>query len=139
MDRGQHDMRRREFIALVGGGAVAWPLAARAQQADRMRRVGMLSTLTSDDPEGQARVAAFRDALQKLGWTDGRNLRIAMITSGASATSSVAFLRRCSVSPSDQWTAGNSSIGPLLQATRTVPVIFVTAADPVGAGFVNSL
>ena len=75
-------VKRREFLTYVGGAAVAWSLAARAQQADRMRRVGMLSTLTADDSEGQARVSAFRQALQQLGWTDGRNLQIDVRWSG---------------------------------------------------------
>ena len=69
-------MKRRKFITLLGGAAVAWPLAARAQQAERMRRIGVLMSTATDDPEGQARIAAFAQGLQQLGWTDGRNVRI---------------------------------------------------------------
>ena len=133
-------MKRREFLTYVGGAAVAWPLAARSQQADRIRRVGVLSSLTADDPEGQARVALFREALQGLGWTDGRNLQLDIRWSGGDAEG----LRKnaadlAALAPDVILGAGNSSIGTLLQATRSVPVVFVTAADPVGAGFVDSL
>ena len=132
-------MKRRRFITLLGG-AVVWPLAARAQQADRMRRVGVLSSLTADDPEGQARVATFRQALQQLGWTEGRNLQIDIRWSAGdpervrkNATDLAAL------TPDVILVGGNSAVGALLQATRSVPVVFVTVADPVGAGFVNSL
>jgi putative tryptophan/tyrosine transport system substrate-binding protein len=133
-------MRRREFITLLGGVAATWPLTARAQQADRMRRIGVLSSLTADDPEGQARVAAFREALKELGWTDGRNLQLDIRWSAGDAER----IRKYAVDlaalvPDVILAAGNSSIGALLQATRSVPVVFVTAADPVGAGFVDSL
>ena len=105
-----------------------------------MRRVGVLSSLTADDPEGQARVVAFREALQALGWTDGRNLQIDVRWSAGD----VEGLRRNAAdfaahAPDVILGAGNSSIAVLLQATRSVPVVFVTATDPVGAGFVNSL
>ena len=132
-------MKRRRFITLLGG-AVVWPLAARAQQADRMRRVGVLSSLTADDPEGQARVATFRQALQQLGWTEGRNLQIDIRWSAGdpervrkNATDLAAL------TPDVILVGGNSAMGALLQATRSVPVVFVTVADPVGAGFINSL
>jgi len=133
-------MKRREFITLLGGAAAAWPLAARAQQADGMRRVGVLSSLTADDPEGQARVATFRQALQQLGWTEGRNLQIDIRWSAGdpervrkNATDLAAL------TPDVILVGGNSAMGALLQATRSVPVVFVTVADPVGAGFINSL
>jgi putative ABC transport system substrate-binding protein len=133
-------MRRRQLITLLGGAAVAWPLRARAQRAERMRRVGVLSALTADDPEGQARLAVFREALQALGWTDGRNLQIDVRWSAGDAEG----LRRNAVdlaaqAPDVILGAGNSSVANLLQATRSVPIVFVTATDPVGAGFVNSL
>ena len=133
-------MRRRQLITLLGGAAVAWPLGTRAQQADRMRRVGVLSSLTADDPEGQARLVVFREALQALGWTDGGNLQIDVRWSAGDAEG----LRRNAAdlaahAPDVILGAGNSSIAVLLQATRSVPVVFVTATDPVGAGFVNSL
>ena len=105
-----------------------------------MRRVGALVTLTADDLEGQARVAAFRQALQQLGWTEGRNLQLDI----RSSEGDVERIRKnaadlAALVPDVILSAGNSSIGPLLQATRSVPIVFVTAADPVGAGFVNSL
>jgi putative ABC transport system substrate-binding protein len=133
-------MRRRQLLTLLGGAAVAWPLGTRAQQADRMRRVGVLSSLTADDPEGLARVVAFREALQALGWTDGRNLQIDVRWSGGD----VEGLRRNAAdlaadAPDVILGAGNSSIAIMLQATSSVPVVFVTATDPVGAGFVDSL
>ena len=133
-------MRRRQLITLLGGAAVAWPLGTRAQQTDRMRRVGVLSSLTADDPEGQTRMVVFREALQGFGWTDGRNLQIDVHWSGGDAEG----LRSNAVdlathAPDVILGAGNSSIAALLQATRSVPVVFVTATDPVGAGFVNSL
>jgi putative ABC transport system substrate-binding protein len=132
-------MRRRQLITLLGGAAVAWPLGTKAQQADRMRRVGVLSTLTADDPEGQVRMAVFRDALQALGWSDGRNLQLDVRWSAADAEG----LRRNAMDLAAQadviLAAGNSSIAFLLQATQSLPIVFVTATDPVGAGFVNSL
>ena len=131
-------VKRREFLTYAGGMALAWPLSANAQRADQMRRVGVLSALTAADPEGQARVAAFREAL--LGWTDGRNLQLDVRWSEGDAER----LRKnaadfAALQPDVILGAGNSSIGALLQATRSVPVVFVTAADPVGAGFVDSL
>jgi len=132
-------MRRRQLITLLGGAAAAWPLRTGAQPAERMRRVGVLSTLTADDPEGQARMAVFRDALQALGWTEGGNLQIDVRWSAADAGG----LRKNAAELAGQadliLAAGNSSIATLLQATRSVPIVFVTATDPVGAGFVNSL
>jgi ABC-type uncharacterized transport system substrate-binding protein len=133
-------MRRRQLITLLGGAAVVWPLRTRAQPADRMRRVGVLSALTADDPEGQARLVVFREALQALGWIDGRNLQIDVRWSAGDAEG----LRKNAVdlaahAPDVILAAGNSSISTLLQATRSVPIVFVTATDPVGAGFVNSL
>jgi putative ABC transport system substrate-binding protein len=133
-------MRRRQLITLLGGAAVAWPLRTMAQPADRMRRVGVLSALTADDPEGQARLVVFREALQALGWIDGRNLQIDVRWSAGDAEG----LRKNAVdlaahAPDVILAAGNSSISTLLQATRSVPIVFVTATDPVGAGFVNSL
>ncbi len=133
-------MRRREFITLIGGAAV-WPLAARAQQPERMRRMGVLMYLAADDPEAQARLAAFAQALKQLGWSDGRNLRI----DTRWATTNADDLRRhaaelVALAP-DVLVAGTgtATVAPLLQATRTVPIVFVTVIDPVGAGFVASL
>ena len=133
-------MRRREFITLIGGAAAVWPLAARAQQGERMRRVGMLHTPAVDDPDGQARNAAFLQGLQQFGWTDGRNVRIDTRWSAGDAdrirsyvVELVAFLPDVIVA------SGSATVGPLLQATRTVPIVFVNVPDPVGAGYVESL
>jgi ABC-type uncharacterized transport system substrate-binding protein len=133
------DMRRRDVIALLGGSAAAWPLGARAQQPDRMRHIGVLSGL-ADDPEGQARVAAFRQELQRLGWTDGRNMRLDIRWGGGDAE----FLRKLAaelvaLAPDVLFSTGTASTGPLLQATRAVPIVFASVIDPVGAGFVESL
>ena len=134
------DMRRREFITVLGGAAAAWPLAARAQQRERMRRIGVLLPAAADDPEFQARVAAFLQGLQQLGWTIGRNVRI----DTRWATANAADIRRhaaelVALAPDVILAHGASTVGPLLQATRTVPIVFPVVADPVGAGFVDSL
>jgi putative ABC transport system substrate-binding protein len=133
-------MRRREFITLVGGAAVAWPLVARAQQGERMRRIGVLLPAAADDAEYQARVGAFLQGLALLGWTIGRNVRI----DTRWATTNAAEIRRhagelAALAPDVILTHGDSTVGPLLQATRTVPVVFPVVGDPVGAGFVDSL
>ena len=133
-------MKRREFITLLGGAAAAWPLAARAQQRERMRRIGVLMPLAADDPESQARIAAFLQGLQQLGWTVGRNVRIDTRWAAADADD----IRRhaaelVALAPDVILAAGAAAVGPLLQATRTVPIVFVSVADPVGAGFVESL
>jgi putative ABC transport system substrate-binding protein len=132
-------MRRREFISLLGGAAM-WPLAARAQQPERMRRIGVLMASTADDSENQARMAAFTQALKQLGWSDGRNLRIdtRWVTADdilrRHAAELVALAPDVLVAAS-----GTATVAPLLQATRTVPIVFVITIDPVGAGFVASL
>ena len=133
-------MRRREFITLLGGAA-AWPLAARAQQDEGMRRIGVLMASTADDSENQARMAAFLRGLAQLGWTDGRNVRIYTRW----ATTNADDLRRhaaelAALAPDVLVAAtGTATAAPLLQATRTVPIVFVIVIDPVGAGFVASL
>jgi putative tryptophan/tyrosine transport system substrate-binding protein len=133
-------VKRREFLICGGGAAVAWPFGANAQQADRMRRVGVLLSQTPDDPEVQGRVAAFRQALQQLGWTDGRNLQIEIRWSAGDVEHIRNNARELAAfAPDVILGAGNASVGALVQATRSVPIVFVTAADPVGAGFVNSL
>jgi ABC-type uncharacterized transport system substrate-binding protein len=133
-------MSRRGFITLLGGAAAAWPLAARAQQGERMRRVGILLPVAADDAEFQTRVGAFLQGLQQLGWSIGSNVRIDTRWAGASA----AEIRRhaaelVALAPDVILAHGVPTLGPLLQATRTVPVVFPTAADPVAAGFVDSL
>ena len=136
-------MKRREFILLLGGAAVApsvlGPLAARAQQSERMRRIGVLMYLAADDSETQARLAAFAQALKQLGWSDGRNVRID--TRWATADDIRTHAAELAALAPDVLVAGTgtATAAPLLQATRTVPIVFVTVIDPVGAGFVASL
>jgi putative ABC transport system substrate-binding protein len=132
---------RREFITLLGGGAATgWPLAARAQRPEKMRRIGLLYTFASDDPEGQARNAAFLQALQPLGWTVGRNLRIDYRWgAGDAASTRKNAAELVALAPDVILTNGAAGVGPLLEVTRSVPVVFLLVADPVGAGFVDSL
>jgi len=131
-------MRRREFITIIGGAAT-WPLAARAQQSERMRRIGVLMYLAADDAEAQARLAAFTQALQQLGWSDGGNLRID--TRWATADDIHRHAAELAALAPDVLLAGTgtATVSALLQATRTVPIVFVTVIDPVGAGFVARL
>ena len=132
-------MRRREFISLLGGAA-AWPLAARAQQPGGIRRVGVLMSAAADDPLWQARVTAFRQVLQQLGWTDGRNVRIDIRWAGGNADDSRKYAAELvALAPDVILAVGGSVVGTLLQATRTVPIVFTLTPDPVGAGFVASL
>ena len=132
-------MRRREFIKLLGGAVAAWPLAARAQQGERMRRIGMLLNATADDTEFQAWVGAFRQALQELGWTDGRNIRIDYRWGAGDADKRKYAAELVALAPDVIVAPGASTVGPLLQATRTVPIVFPITADPVASGFVDSL
>jgi putative tryptophan/tyrosine transport system substrate-binding protein len=133
-------MRRREFISLLGGTAVAWPLAAHAQQPGGMRRIGALISFAADDPEAQARLAAFVQGLQQLGWTDGRNVRIDTRWAAGNAEDIREYAAELvALAPEVILATGSSTLGPLLQATRTVPIVFTQTADPVGAGFVDSL
>jgi putative tryptophan/tyrosine transport system substrate-binding protein len=132
-------MRRREFITLLGGAAVAWPLAARAQQGDRMRRIGVLTYIPADDAEGQARLAAFTQALSQLGWSVGRNLRIdtRWATAGDVHRHAAELV---ALAPDVLLAAtGTATVAPLLQTTRAIPIVFAVVIDPVGAGFVASL
>jgi putative ABC transport system substrate-binding protein len=134
-------LKRRQFIALLGGVAAACPLAARAQHPERMRRIGVLMTLAADDPQGQAEVAAFQQALQQLGWSDGRNVRID-IRWGAENDADQA--RRyaqelVALAPDIFLADGTVSVGALQYVTRTLPIVFASVLDPVGAGFVDSL
>jgi ABC-type uncharacterized transport system substrate-binding protein len=132
-------MRRRDFIALLGGAA-AWPLAARAQPPERMRRIGVLMSLAADDPEGHARIAAFLQGLQHLDWTDGRNVRIDTRWGAGTAEDIRKYAAELVVlTPDVILASGASVVGPLLQVTRTVPIVFTQTPDPVGAGYVDSL
>jgi putative ABC transport system substrate-binding protein len=135
-----HIMQRREFITLLGGAAAAWPLAAWAQQGERVRRVGVLLPAAADDAVFQTWVGAFLQGLALLGWTIGRNMRI----DTRWATANGAEIRRhaaelAALVPDVILAHGASTVGPLLQATRTVPIVFPVASDPVGAGLVDSL
>jgi ABC-type uncharacterized transport system substrate-binding protein len=133
-------MRRREFIALLGGAAIPWPLAARAQQRERMRRIGVLMSLAADDPEGQARLTAFVQGLQELGWTDGRNVQIDYRWPAGDAERIRRYAAELAALAPDIILAGGGAVVPsLLQATRTIPIVFTQTPDPVGAGFVESL
>jgi putative ABC transport system substrate-binding protein len=133
-------MKRREFLGVLGGAAATWPFAARAQQPAGMRQIGVLLPAAADDAVFQARLAAFHQALALIGWTVGRNVRI----DTRWATPNAADIRRhaaelAALAPDVILAHGTSTVGPLLQATRTVPIVFPIAGDPVGAGLVDSL
>jgi putative ABC transport system substrate-binding protein len=132
-------MRRREFISVFVGATVGWPLAARAQQNEKVRRIGILLPASSDDPEFQTRVGALLQGLQQLGWSIGRNVRIdtRWATDNAEIRKHAADLAL--LAPDIIVAHGTSTVRPLLQATRTVPIVFPVAADPVGGGLVASL
>ena len=132
--------RRREFITLLGG-AGTWPLAAQAQQGERRRRIGVLQGGgDTDDPRSQPNVAAFLQALQQLGWTDGRNVKIDYRWPAGDADKARKYAAELvALAPDVILAISAASLGPLLQATRAVPIVFVAVADPVGAGFVDSL
>jgi putative ABC transport system substrate-binding protein len=132
-------MKRREFIGLVGGVAIAWPLAARAQ-GERIRRIGLLWATSEDDPVAQARQAAFLQGLQQLGWIDGQNLRIDVRWAAGNPASARQYAAELvALAPDVILASGGAIIGPLLQATHTVPIVFTIAADPVGSGYVDGL
>jgi putative ABC transport system substrate-binding protein len=133
-------MKRREVIALLGVAAVAWPLAVRAQQGERQRRIGVLLPLVVDDPVARAQVGAFVTALQQAGWIDGRNAQIDIRWAGPIPSD----IRRhaaelVAVGPDVVLAYGSSTVGPLLQNTRVVPIVFPVMGDPVAAGYVESL
>ena len=133
-------MRRREFLTLLGGAAVVWPGAAHAEQADRMRRVGVLESRAPDDADGQARVAIFVQGLRELGWTEGRNLRIDYRWAAADAERHRTYAAELvALAPDVILASASSSVTALQQTTRTVPIVFLNVIDPVGAGFVASL
>jgi putative ABC transport system substrate-binding protein len=133
-------MKRRTFIWLLGGAAAAWPLAARAQQPERMRRIGVLMNLTADDPEAPARIAAFAQGLADLGWTIGRNLRLDYRWGAGDAErirKDAAEL--VALAPDVILSSGTPTVAAVQQATRSVPIVFAQVVDPVGAGYVDSL
>jgi putative ABC transport system substrate-binding protein len=132
-------IRRREFITLLGGVTGAWPLAAREQQPERMRRIGVLISLAADDPEGKARLTAFAQGLQELGWSVGRNVHIDYRWAAGDTSRYRSYAAELlGLAPDVILAVGSSAMGPL-QATHSVPVVFVQVGDPVGAGFVESL
>jgi len=133
-------MRRRDFIKAVAGSAAAWPLAARAQQADRVRRIGALMPTAADDAEGHARITEFVQVLRQLGWTDGHNVRMDTRWTAGDPNNVIKYAAELVAFAPDVILAGGTPIvGPLLRATRTVPIVFVHVIDPVGTGFVDSL
>src|SRR5262249_23983097 len=133
-------IERRKFLATLGGAAAAWPLAASAQQGERMPRIGVLTSFASDDPAEQTYILAFTQALAQSGWIDGRNARID-IRSGAGDPERIRryAAELIALAPGVILTVSSAARGPLLQATRTVPVVFVEVGEPVGAGFVETL
>jgi putative tryptophan/tyrosine transport system substrate-binding protein len=132
-------MKRRAFTTLLGGAAV-WPLASRAQQPDRVRRIGVFMSTAADDPESLARVGAFLQGLQELGWTDGRNARIEYRWgSGDAGRIRKHAAELVALAPDVILAQDSSTVGPLQQATRGVAIVFVIVPDPVGAGFIDSL
>jgi putative ABC transport system substrate-binding protein len=131
-------MQRRKFLTLLGS-ATAWPLAARAQKAERIRRVGVLMNLAADDPEGQVRLAALHQGLQELGWTVGRNLQIEIRFGAGEPGRYRRYATELVALAPDIILAVGATLGPVQQANSTVPVVFVGVTDPVAAGFVPNL
>jgi putative tryptophan/tyrosine transport system substrate-binding protein len=133
-------MTRREFITLLGGAAAPWPLAARAQQTERVRRIGVLTFSAESDQEGQSSVAAFQEELRKLGWMEGRNSEIDIRWAAADVELMKRFAKELvTLQPDLILTSSTPATAAMLQQTRTIPIIFVLVADPVGSGFVASL
>jgi putative tryptophan/tyrosine transport system substrate-binding protein len=133
-------MRRREFIALLGCMAATWPIRARAQQADRVRRIAVLMNNAKDDPEGQTRAAAFRQGLQALGWTEGSNLRIDWYWTAGDIGRIRGDVTRIAGDPPDIIVAnGRVTLSEAVQVIRSIPIVFVLVNDPVGQGFISSL
>jgi putative tryptophan/tyrosine transport system substrate-binding protein len=134
------DMGRRKFISVLGSATIAWPFSAHAQQPEQMRRVGMLFGIAADDPTAQAEYAAFLQGLQQLGWIEGRNVHIDPRWAGGNAAALRKYAAElAALAPDVILSVGSASMGPLQEATRTVPIVFVITPDPVGAGYVDSL
>jgi len=133
-------MRRRQFIALLGGAAAAWPLAASAQQREPLRRVAVLVGTTRDAPGAQERVTAFLESFEQLGWTDGRNVQIVVRWSGGNEAETRKYAEELiALAPDVILATGSGGAELMLKATRTIPVVFVVVPDPMGSGFVQSL
>jgi putative ABC transport system substrate-binding protein len=132
-------MRRREFIIWFGSAAAAWPLAARAQQPERARRIGALMPFTAEDAEAKSIVAALQQGLQELGWTEGRNIRVEYRWGGRNVERTRTYAAELvGLSPDLIFAFFNAQLAPLSRETRTIPIVFVGASDPVGAGYVAS-
>jgi putative ABC transport system substrate-binding protein len=132
-------MRRRAFLGVIGCAA-AWPIALKAQSADRVRVVGILNILGPDDPEGEARITVFTQTLQQLGWAIGRDLKIETREVGGNGDRARRYAAELvALAPDAIFSIGSNSVGPLQQATSTIPIVFMTVSDPVGAGFVQSM
>ena len=133
-------MRRREFLSIVGAVAAMWPLPARAQQSDQVRRIGLLLPFSARDPELQAELAVFKKSLQEAGWTDGRNVRLEPHFTDVSAEQiRIAVAELIAAAPDAIFAYGNPTVGALRQATQTIPIVFNNVSDPVGSGFVTNL
>jgi putative ABC transport system substrate-binding protein len=132
-------MRRREFLGVLGGAVAAWPVAARAQSSDRMRRIGVLVNLASDDPESQARIGAFLQGLQEFGWAIGRNVRVEYRWAADAAGMPRYAAELVALAPDVILANANPSVWALQQVTRTLPIVFVAATEPVGSGLVESM
>jgi putative tryptophan/tyrosine transport system substrate-binding protein len=133
-------MRRRAFITLLGGAAAAWPLAAQAQQPERVHRIGVLMNLAAEDPESQRRVTAFVQGLQELGWADGRNVRIETRWGASDAERNRRYAAELvALAPDVILAAGTPVLVALQRETRSIPIVFATIVDPVGAGFAERL
>ena len=132
-------MNKRAFITLLGGAAAAWPLTGRAQQSERMRRIGVLMGFPEDDPLTKARLAVFQQGLDRLGWLEDRNVRIDLRFAPAGAQAQVLAKELVALQPDVILAISTPIVSALQQATRTVPIVFVTVADPIGSGFVATL
>ena len=133
-------MRRREFITLLGGAAVAWPLAANAQQQEGMRLIGMLTGIAGEDVQTKDRIAALLQELQKLGWTEGRNFRMDIRAGAGNLTTIRKYAAELvALAPDVIVVSGTTPVTLLLEATHKVPIVFTIVVDPMGAGFVNKL
>src|SRR5437879_3509588 len=132
-------LKRRQFITLIGGAAAAWPLSARAQQSERMPRVGVLIAV-ADDPEGQARLGAFKNSMRDLGWTDGGNVRMEVrFAAGSVAKANDYAAELVGLAPNVLMANSSPAVAALQQRTRTIPIVFAQVVDPVSAGFVENL
>jgi putative ABC transport system substrate-binding protein len=132
-------LKRRHFITLLGGAAATWPLVARAQQSDQVRRVGVLMALAEDDPEAKARLAGFRQGLEKRGWSEGRNLHVDTRFAPASAQAQVLAKELVALQPDVIFAHSTPVVAALQRESSTIPIVFAAVADPIGSGFIASL